>query len=212
SFDRRLEHAHVIEAVLIAREAGRPVQLVWSRAQEALAQYPRPAVSALMAARTGPQGMLNAWTARIAAPPAAREFGRRLFENRTSWAAIDDVEGEGDALALEGAIPPYAIADVAVDHVSVSLTLPSGRMRGNAHGYTCFFTECFIDELAAKHAREPLSYRMELLGEDIRLATCLQTAARLAQWGGTAGQGLACHRMGDVATGGRIALIAQARL
>lgn len=212
SFDRRLEHGHVIEAALIAREAGRPVQLVWSRAQEALAQYPRPAVSALMAARTGPQGMLNAWTARIAAPPAAREFGRRLFENRTSWAAIDDVEGEGDVLAMEGAAPPYAIADVAIDHVPVTLSLPSGRMRGNAHGYTCFFTECFIDELAVKHAREPLSYRMEMLGEDIRLATCLQTAARLAQWGGTAGQGLACHRMGDIATGGRIALIAQARL
>jgi len=211
SFDRRLEHDHAIEAALIAREAGRPVQLVWSRAQEALAQYPRPPVSALMAARTGPQGFLSAWTARIAAPPAAREFGRRLFANRTSWAAIDDVQGEGDTLALEGAMPPYAIADVAVDHVPVSISLPAGRMRGNAHGYTCFFTECFMDELAAKHGREPLSYRMELLGEDLRLAACLQGAAQLAQWGSAPGQGLACHRMGDVETGGRIALIALAR-
>src|SRR5690606_26437084 len=145
--------------------------------QEALAQYPRPPVSALMAARTGPQGAINAWTARIAAPPAAREFGRRLFENRTSWAAIDDVEGEGDGLALEGAEPPYAIADLAIDHRPVSLTLPAGRMHLNALGYPCHFTECFIDELAVSHAREPLSNRMEMLGADIRLATCLQTAA-----------------------------------
>jgi isoquinoline 1-oxidoreductase beta subunit len=52
-----------------------------------------------------------------------------------------------------------------------------------------------------------------MLGDDARLVACLQAAARLAQWDGGApgtGQGLACHRMGDPETGGRIALIATA--
>jgi isoquinoline 1-oxidoreductase beta subunit len=47
----------------------------------------------------------------------------------------------------------------------------------------------------------------------VRLVQCLQRAARLGEWGGGApgtSQGLACHRMGDALTGGRIALVATA--
>src|SRR5690606_13072383 len=152
-----------------------------------------------------------------AMPPSALEFGRRLFDNRTPWAAIAAVDGEPDPLALEGLLPAYAIPNVAVDHVPVSIPLPTGRLRGNAHGYTCFFLESFIDEVARRHDQEPLAFRMAMLGADVRLAECLQRAARLGTWGGGAAgtaQGLACHRMDDVAGraggGGRIALIATA--
>lgn len=213
SFDRRLEIDHVIEVALIAREIGRPVQLVWSRWQEAVAGRPRTPVAAIMAAKTSESGHISTWRARLSLPPTAQEFGERQFRNRTSWAAIDASAGSADPLAVEGADPPYGIANVAVYHVPAAIGLPTGRMRGNAHGYTCFFTECFIDELAAHHRREPLSYRMELLGQDLRLAECLQRAARLAGWDGGAdqsGQGLACHRMGPVGAGGRIAVIATA--
>jgi isoquinoline 1-oxidoreductase beta subunit len=100
----------------------------------------------------------------------------------------------------------------------VRIGLPTGRLRGNAHGYTAFFTESFIDELAHAARREPLSYRIEMLGGDLRLAACLTAVARLGQWGGgveASGQGLACHRIDDPARrpdgGGRIAVIATAR-
>ena len=213
SFDRRLEHDHAIEAALIAREIGRPVQLVWSRWQEQLMLRPRPPVAAVLSARLGEQGHIDTFRARLAMPPSALEFGRRLFDNRTSWSAIDEVEGEPDPLALEGLMPPYAIPNVAIDHVPVRIPLPTGRLRGNAHGYTCFFVESFIDEVAQRHQQEPLSFRIAMLGNDVRLAACLQTAARLAEWDGGApgtGQGLACHRMDLGPASGRIALVATA--
>jgi isoquinoline 1-oxidoreductase beta subunit len=106
---------------------------------------------------------------------------------------------------------------VAIDHVPVDVGLPSGRLRGNAHAYLAFIVESFIDELATRVGREPLSFRMALLGEDARLAECLQRAARLAEWDGGAGQsgnGIACWRIGDPATGeavARIACVATAR-
>jgi isoquinoline 1-oxidoreductase beta subunit len=209
SFDSRLEHDHAIEVALIAREAARPVQLIWSRWQEHLASRPRTPVAALLTAKVKRDGTITAWRSRIACPPTAREFGERLFGNRTSWSAIEASEGEADMMAVAGGFPPYAIANAALEHVPVSLRLPTARMRGNAHGYTAFFTESFIDELATRHRREPLSYRMQMLGGDLRLAQCLQHAARLAQWGGggdQSGQGLACHRIGE----GRIAAIATA--
>ena len=210
SFDRRLEHDHAVEAALIAREIDRPVQLIWSRWQEHAAGPPRPPASAVMAAQMTDAGQVHAWKARIAVPASAREFGARLFGGKTHAGAIRASEDAFDPLAIEGAVPPYAIEHMVIEHVPVTTGLPSGRLRGNAHGYTAFFTESFIDELAARAAREPLAFRMAMLGGDPRLAECLQRAAQLGQWNGGndgSGQGLACHRIAE----GRIAVIATAR-
>jgi isoquinoline 1-oxidoreductase beta subunit len=116
-------------------------------------------------------------------------------------------------MVLEGLMPAYSIPNVAIDHVPVSIGLPTGRLRGNAHGYTAFMVESFIDEVAQRKGQEPLAFRIGMLGQDLRLAQCLERASRLGEWGGGApgtSQGLACHRMGDSLTGGRIALIATA--
>ena len=210
SFDRRLEHDHAVEAALIAREIGRPVQLTWSRWQEAVAGRPRAPVAAVLAARTAPTGEPVAWKARLALPATAHEFGRRLFGGEGPWEAIDGAEGAGDALAMEGAEPPYGLAHLIVEHVPTRIGLPTGRLRGNAHGYTAFFTESFMDELAVRAKREPLAFRMALLGEEPRLAQCLQRVSALANWNGGndgSGQGIACHRIGN----GRIAAVATAR-
>ena len=213
SFDRRLENDHAIEAALIARETGRPVQLVWSRGEEQQMLNPRTPVAGLIGAELTPDGRITAMRARIAAPASAKEFGRRLFDNATSWAAIDAVAGDADPMVVEGLPGPYAIPDTAVYHCPVRLPLPTGRMRANAHGYTCFMRESFIDEVAARHEQEPVSYRIAMLGQDVRLAQCLQSVARLAEWDGGvrgSGQGVACHRMGEGDNAGRIAVIAGA--
>ncbi len=214
SFDRRLEHDHAVEAALIAREVAKPVQLTWSRWQEHVAGRPRTPVAAVLAARTAPTGEPVAWKARLALPASAREFGRRLFDGDTPFDAVEAVGGKGDRLAMEGAEPPYAIPQLMVEHVPASIGLPTGRLRGNAHGYTAFFTESFVDELARRAKREPLAFRMAMLDPDPRLAQCLQRVSGLGGWNGGAqgsGQGLACHRIGPAESGGRIACVAIAR-
>ena len=217
SFDRRLEHDHAIEVAVIAQAVGAPVQLIWSRWQEMVAGRPRAPLACLASAWTGPDGTPTALRLRVAMPATVREFGARLFGNKTALAARELAGAGPDPLAFEGALPPYAIPAVAIDHVPVDVGLPSGRLRGNAHGYLAFVVESFIDELASRVGREPLSFRMAMLGADPRLAECLQRAARVAQWDGGAGRsgnGLACWRIGDPASGGpvaRIACVATAR-
>ncbi len=213
SFDARLDHAHAIEAAVIARELGRPVQLVWSRWQEMIASPPRAPAAAEIGARLGRDGSIVAMTARIAMPPSMREQGARLFDNRTTWAAREDTQGRADPLALSGAVPAYGIPNFAVDHVPVDIGLPVARMRGGGDALTAFFTESFVDELAEALGREKLSYRIAMLGQDLRMVEVLQRAARLAEWSGgdiANGQGLACHRMQLGTRSGRIACVAQA--
>jgi isoquinoline 1-oxidoreductase beta subunit len=168
---------------------------------------------ALLAARTAQDGSLTALKVRVAMPGTMREFGRRLFDGDSRREALE-AQREADPLALEGAVPPYGIAHLVVEHVPVNTGLPSGRLHGNGWALGCFLIESFIDELAQRSGREPLSYRMAMLGQDLKLANCLQRAASLAEWGGGtggSGQGLACTRIAIAGREGRIALVASAR-
>ena len=95
-------------------------------------------------------------------------------------------------LAMEGATPPYAIPDMIVEHVPTTIALPTARLRGNAHGYTAFFTESFVDELAHRSGREALSYRVAMLGHEPRL---VRLPAALRDFG-QLGRGRRCQRAG----------------
>jgi isoquinoline 1-oxidoreductase beta subunit len=166
---------------------GRPVQLTWSRTQEIQRDSYRPAARARM---TGwlKQGRLEAWQARIAAPVTSVEVARRIGASggfaRPAFAAV------------AGARPPYGIPNFAVDHVETEIGIETGLWRGEAHSYTCYFTECFVDELALAAGLEPLAFRTFLLQDNPRLTQCLATAASIGGWDGGArgsGMGLACH-------------------
>ena len=213
SFDARLDTPHAVEAALIAREVGKPVQLTWSRWQEALRDLPRAPAQAALAAKTAQDGSLVALKVRVAMPATTAEFGARLFDGADPLTARA-AQGRVDPLALAGCVPSYTIPHLVIEHVPVVLPLATGRLRGNAAALGCFLIETFVDELAARSGREGLSYRMAMLGQDIRLATCLQRAATLAEWSGGrdgSGQGLACHRMILNEREGRIAVVASGR-
>jgi len=217
SFDARLERLHAIEVAQIAQAIGRPVQLTWPRAQEFQSVPPRTPISAELSVAFYPAtgGRIAAWRARLALPATVREFGHRLFDNLTPEAAIERAAGESDALACDGAFPPYGVENVSVEHLPVEIALPTGRMRGNSAAYGAFFTECFVDELAEKAGRDPFLYRMEMLGKMPRMAEVLRNATRLGNWDGGrrgTGQGLAMASMGSTEAGGRIACVAQASL
>jgi isoquinoline 1-oxidoreductase beta subunit len=187
-YGRKLEVRAIEQAVALASKAGRPVQLVWSRKEETVQDTFRPAARGEMTARLGEGGVILGWQARIAAPELSPQLERRLGPDARAL--------RGAAAPAAGAIPPYAIPAVAVDHLPARAPLEAGYWRSAAHGYTAFFTESWVDELSRLANIEPLSFRMQMLGDNPRLARCLQTAAALGGWdGGQSGSsmGLAAH-------------------
>ncbi|MGB3318818.1 MAG: molybdopterin cofactor-binding domain-containing protein [Sphingopyxis granuli] len=210
SFDACLDHSVAVQAAIIARQVKRPVQLCWSRAEEIMRDIPRAPARAKMTATLNAAGGIDALVARIAVPSTNHEVRARLFDGTPADVAQRDAAGRVDAAAVEGAGGVYAIPHRAVDHCPSDIGLPTARWRGNADSYTAFFTECFVDEMAARAGADALSYRMAMLGQAPLLARCLLTATSLGGWeGGLAGtaQGLACHSM----RGSHIALMATAR-
>ncbi|MFT3978792.1 MAG: molybdopterin-dependent oxidoreductase, partial [Sphingomonas bacterium] len=151
------------------------------------------------------------WRAQIAAPATGREMAARLLQGDMLAKAALALPESADGYAVAGAVPPYHMPGCIVEHHPAEIGLPTGHLRGAAHGYACFFTESFLDELAHRAGMEPLSWRIGMLGGDGRLARCLSTAAALGGWdgGGTgSGQGIACHSM----AGSYIAVLAEAEV
>jgi isoquinoline 1-oxidoreductase beta subunit len=211
SFGAKLEFQVAEQAAVIAKRIGRPVQLTWNRGEDFRHDRFRPAAAARMTGRLGEKGGIAGWLAKIAAPETSRALAARLMGGDSLVTASLALPGAGDPSAVAGAIPPYGIANLAIDHHSADIGLVTGHWRSGAHSYTAFFTESFIDELAHVANVEAVSFRMAMLGNAPRLARCLQTAAQLGGWqGGVAGsgQGIACHAF----NGSYIAVMAEAHL
>ena len=191
-----LEHEAAVQAAAIARAVERPVQLSWSRAEDCVHDRFRAPAAARMTGRVDQNGRLIGMLAKVAAPSTGRELAGRLLATDPAARAALALPGSGDGYAVAGAVPFYQIPNWALDHHPADIGIPTGHWRSGAHSYTCFFNECFIDELAHAADIEPLSFRIGMLGGNARLARCLTTVAALGGWEGGvsgSGQGIACH-------------------
>ena len=209
SFDRNFDNLIAAQVAVLAKQAGRPVQLIWSRPEDFMRDHYRPPALGRMTGTVDGTGAVVGLSVRVATPSAMRELAGRMAGENVE-AARTNAADEYDPLAIEGAVPPYAIPNLTIDHFPVNIAIPTGPWRSMAHSYTTFFVESFIDELAHKAGIEPLSYRMQMLIGQTRLARCLTGVAAMAGWdGGLAGssKGIACHSM----RGSHIAIIASAQ-
>jgi isoquinoline 1-oxidoreductase beta subunit len=200
-FGAGLETRIAEQAAILAHKLKRPVQLMVARVEECLHDRFRPPARARLSGQVAPGGTIAMWDARIAAPAALRETMRRIVTGVPM--------GHGaEPLAIAGATPPYAIPSVRVEHRPADIVLPTGVLRGEAAGYAAFFTEGFVDELAGKAGIDPLSFRIDMLGDNPRLAHCLSTAATLGGWEG-GGPGSAQGLAAFAGYGSFIAMMAQ---
>jgi isoquinoline 1-oxidoreductase subunit beta len=211
SFGRRFEVDVAAQVAVLADRSKRPVQLVWSRAEDMRQDRFRPAAAARMTAKVTSGGKVEGWLAKIAVPATQAEMHARVWDGNDPQSALIATADTSDAAAVAGAVPPYGFANYAIDHHPAKIGVPTGDWRGRAYGLTAFFTECFIDELAQVSGVDPFSIRMAALGGNPRLARCLSRVTALGGWQGGAvgtGQGLACHVMADSV----IAVLAEAEM
>lgn len=202
-YGRKLETRAIAQVARLAVVVKRPVQLTWSRVEETVQDGFRPPARARLSAKLGEGGLILGWQARIAAPDAAAALAERLGAAGEALAA--------SAAPTAGAVPPYDIPAVAIDHLPADVALPLGAWRSNAHSYTTFFTESFVDELARHAGIEPFSFRMQMLGGNPRLAACLNLATTVGGWDG-GGSGSAMGLAAASAFGSHIALLVEAEV
>ena len=172
-FGRRAEQDFVIEAVEISKAAGAPVQVTWSREDDVQHDFYRPASYSRFEGGLDAEGWPVAWSNRIACPSIMSRF----FPG--------SVKDGLDSSSVEGAAElPYAIPNILVDYQLTETGIPVGFWRSVGNSQNAFFSECFVDELAAAGGKDPYEFRRRLLQKAPRHLAVLELAATKAGWGG----------------------------
>ena len=169
AFGRRASYDYALQAVQVAKAAGVPVQLVWSREEDIAQDKYRPASVSRFHGGLDAAGQPVAWLNRY----------------------VDKHE------PAEAPHIPYDIANQRIEHVESPTHVPFGVWRSVDHSQHGFFTESFIDELAAAAGQDPLLFRRNLLRRAPRHRAVLDAAAKAAGWGtplaAGRGRGIALH-------------------
>jgi len=161
----------VRQAVLIAKDVGAPVKLVWSREEDIGRAFYRPMALARLTAGLDAGGMPAAWHVRIA--------GLSILAS-----VIPEMNALIDRNFLQNFLEdmPYDIPNYLVDYAVRSTHVPVGIWRSIYYSQNAFFKESFIDEMAHAGGQDPYRFRRKLLNGKPQHLEVLDAAARRARW------------------------------
>ncbi len=190
-FGRRANPASdfVVEAMHVAKVAGAPVKVAWTREDDLAGGWYRPMWHDRFAAGLDAQGYPIAWTHTI--------VGQSITEG-TPFAAYTINKDGVDSTSVEGAADLlYGIPNLQVDLHSPKIGVPVQWWRSVGHSHTGFSVEGFFDEVAHAGGKDPYQLRRKLLAHQPRMSAVLQLVGEKAGWGKPLppgrGRGIATH-------------------
>ncbi|MGB6962351.1 MAG: xanthine dehydrogenase family protein molybdopterin-binding subunit [Candidatus Acidiferrum sp.] len=186
-FGRRYQADFVMEAAQVAKAAGKPVMVLWTREDDMHHDFYRPASYHKFQGALDESGNLSAW---------------KHFQTSTSIASKWSAEGEKDSGKGEfgtGATIPYSTPNIRIEYTLAHSSAPRAWWRSVEHSSSGFVVETFVDELAAAAGQDPYEFRLKLIGDPrklpqftggpddpplntARLKAVMQLAAEKARW------------------------------
>jgi len=211
-FGRKSKPDFIAEAAWLAREAGRPVKVTWTREDDIRHGYFHSVSTQYLKAGLDADGNPTSWLHRTCFPSIGATFD----------ASVTGPGGFELDLGLKD--NPYNIANMQLETCDAKAHLRIGWLRSVCNVFHAFAVCGFVDELAYLAGRNPKDNLLELLGEprqinpaddgaeygnyghalDLhpidtgRYAAVVEKVAEMAGWGrslpGGHGLGIAVHR------------------
>ncbi|MDP3175482.1 MAG: molybdopterin-dependent oxidoreductase [Phenylobacterium sp.] len=174
-FGRRLTNDPMVEAAWIAREAGAPVKLLWTREDDMRHDFYRPGGYHYLRAGLDAGGAVTAW------------------ENH--FVTFGDKEQISVASMAPTEFPARFVPNYRYDTSLMPLGFPTGPLRAPRSNALSWVAHSFIDELAHAAGADQVAFRLKLLGdaekvgedpavyEAGRMRGVLAEVAKRAGWG-----------------------------
>ncbi|ELR68310.1 Isoquinoline 1-oxidoreductase beta subunit [Fulvivirga imtechensis AK7] len=153
-FGRRLMADYAADAITISHALKSPVQVVWSREDDIHHDYFRPAGMYKLKAALDERNKLVAWELK------ASTTSRYLFREADQSPHVTEVFPDG--------FPAGFVPNFRMEYTPVKTVVPTGAWRAPGHNATAFIDQSFIDEMAYVADKDPVDFRLEVLGEEDR--------------------------------------------
>jgi len=182
-FGRKSKPDYIVEAVMLSKELNAPVQVVWTREDDIKHDYYHTVSAQYLKASLDKNGKVTGWLHRFAMPSIASTFSPGVdYAAGFEIASASNVPFEIENMKIEVGKAP---AKVRIGWLRSVINIPHG-----------FSENVFADELAIAANKDPLEFRLNLIGKDrieetkdpikyntARLKNVLKIAAKNAEWG-----------------------------
>jgi len=193
-FGRRTQNDEMRQAILVAKQVGKPVKLVWTREEDMTQDRYRPQAAVRLKAALGSDGMPVALDARIAVGSILRSIGRTNSDNGLENQAIEGIANTN-----------YKIPNIRVGCMLKNTHVPVMFWRSVGSSQNAFFMESYVDELAHAGGHDAYKFRRALLAHRPDFLGVLDKIAEKSDWGKPMepgrGRGIAIHECYDTIIG-----------
>lgn len=197
-FGRKSKPDFVVEAAAISKMTNVPIQLIWTREDDIQNGYFHAVSAQYLKGALDSNGNVTGWLHRTAYPSITSTF----MPGSKFGAAFEFQQGMTNL--------PYEIENIRCENGEAEAHVRIGWLRSVYNIIHGFSVNVFADELAAAANKDPLEFRLNLIGSDriypsddaykldtSRLKNVLKIAAKNAGWGKKLpenhGMGLAVH-------------------
>jgi isoquinoline 1-oxidoreductase beta subunit len=151
-FGRRLIQDYAVEAALISRDAGAPVQVVWSREDDIRHDFYRPAACHILQAGLDARGQLISWRHR-GSSPSIETFYNGTGISPSAAAQVDSLD-----------FPALFVPNFRLEFTVAESGMPLGYWRSVDSSGNQFALSSFFDEAAHAAGRDPLEFLLAAFG------------------------------------------------
>lgn len=176
-FGRRLANDYLVEAAWIAKQIpGTPIKLLWTREDDMRHDFYRPGGYQHMRGAVDASGKIVGWHDHFVS-----------FGEGEKFVSSSNI-GTGD-------FPANFVPNFAVEATLIPTKVPTGPLRAPRSNSLAWVIHSFIDELAHAAGKDPVQFRLDLLGEPRvvgkgmesydagRMRACLEKVAEVSGWG-----------------------------
>ncbi|QMU65649.1 MAG: molybdopterin-dependent oxidoreductase [Flavobacteriaceae bacterium] len=182
-FGRKSKPDYVVEAAILSQKTNTPIQVIWSREDDIKHSYYHAISAQYLKGSIDKNGNVSGWLHRTAFPSIVS-----TFKPLSDYAS-------GFELAQGFNNNPFQIPNVRLENAKAEAHVRIGWMRSVCNIHHSFGVNSFADELAVAAKKDPMQFKLDLIGKNriikgrsqypfnsARLKNVINEVKRMSNW------------------------------